>query len=536
MNRGATLVVIFRDAGKPSALDAITFDEIYIGGQLVGARSGSAGRGLLYSVTTGTASIAAGIALLPLVISTVGPAPYGVWLFLIAISSYFNYSDLGVGTAIVHFGSRARGGATRFQMSELLSAGLVWTSVVGVIVVPIYIYISWIYLEGVQADAGVSSRDAEILLVLASAVACGLLIRPFSGALVGAGHLLLDRKFQFAGVIARVLGTLVACLAFKSVAAVAVAETVALLLPTVLATVTVLAKKIAKVRFTPALLPTLKYMMRFSTKAFAVSMSSALIANGGTLIIGIVGSPAQVTYFAAATRVLTGVGQITSWASAPFQSTLSRLYFSSPDQAKSMVRNLVFSSFSVSAICCGVIIWGSYPIIDFWLGTEVDTSVVSTTMVLLLCGAVINSLQRPMLIAAEAAGRPGLFFKVQFSVALIFWALAFVLGPHFGAVGVALARLIPIFAASPIYLLISRKTFGLSLSMWWRDSFSPATIFLLPASILALGVALLPLQSEVFDTQWLSAAVYAFSCLAFALIFRSRLPISALRASLRAVM
>lgn len=473
---------------------------------------------------------------MPVVISSVGAAPYGVWLFLIAISSYFNYSDLGVGTAIIHFGSRARGGSTRHTMSELASSALLWTSCIGIIVIPGYAAVSWLYVGSVAPAAGVTESDRVVLVAMATAVACGLVIRPFSGVLIGSGNLLLDRKFQFTGVIIRIIGTILACTIWGTLAAVAVAEAAALLTPTLLAAGTVITKRIAIVRFSRRLWPTLKEMMHFSMRAFAVSLSSALIANGGTLVIGLVGSPVQVTYFTAATRVLNGVGQITSWASTPFQSTLSRLYHSSPKRATAMIRNLVFSSFSVSAVACGALIWAAQPAVDFWLGQHASTDEVALTMTLLLCGAIVNSLQRPLLLASEASGKPGIFFRTQFAVAVVFLFLGFLFGPAFGAIGVAFARLIPIVIVSPAYVLMARRHFELSPRDWWRDGVSPALMFLMPAIALAAVVALVVAKYPTMHSGWMPAVAYGGACVLMVALLRSKLPFKELRANLRSPM
>lgn len=499
-------------------------------------RSSSTGRGVLYSVTAGTASIAAGLALLPLIINSVGAGPYGAWLFLIAISSYFNYTDLGVGTAIIHFGSRARGGSDKFSMSELLSAGIAWTAIIGMVVLPIYWFISWSYLSAVSQSAGIPASEMFLLTAMATAIACGLIIRPFSGVLVGSGYLLLERKFQFWGVVVRVLGTVTACTFYGSVSAVAVAEALALLTPTILAVGAVYSKRIACVRITRSLWLTLKQMMSFSTHAFAVSIASAVISNGGTLMIGIVGSPAQVTYFAAATRVLTGVGQITGWASLPFQPTLSRLYHSAPEQAKNMLTNLVFSSFSVAAISCGLIISAAYPAVELWLGRGVDHSEVATIMSILLLGAVLNSLHRPLFLAAEASGKPGLFFRTQSLVAVAFGVLGFVLGAHFGAVGIAVARLIPIVLVSPFYILISGNHFGLGFDAWWKNSLLPAGRFVFPSVLLAIGATFISSHLSTQESEWLPAIVYGLSCCLFIKVFLAKLPLTELKATLRSSM
>lgn len=503
-------------------------------GLKLAGKTGSTGRGVVYSVSSGMASIAAGIALLPLIIGTVGAGPYGAWLFVIAISSYFNYTDLGVGTAIVHFGSQKRGGSAKFSMSELLSAGLLWTTAIGLIVVPIYWYLSWSYLTGISPGVGISAEEIVTLAVMSTVIVGGLLIRPFSAVLVGSGYLLLDRKLQFVGVLVRVSGTLLACWLFRSISAIAIAEALALITPALLAAVVVWRKRLASVRLRWRIVSTLKRMMSFSTRAFAVSISSAMIANGGTLIIGIVGSPVQVTYFAAATRVLTGVGQITGWASIPFQPTLSRLFHAAPRRARKMVRSLIFSSFSVSAISCGLIISVAYPAVEVWLGGNVNHIEVANTIILLLAGAILNSLQRPVLLAAEAAGKPGLFFWTQSSIAAMFWALAFILGPQYGAVGIAVARLIPIVLVCPFYIAISGKHFGLGFESWWRSSVFPAFKFLIPAATLAFCTRFLPQVSGFLE--WTPAVVFGLACCLFVFLFRSKLPLEAIRATLRSSM
>ena len=501
----------------------------------VNKRTGSTGRGLTYSVFAGIASILAGLALLPLVIGSVGAGPYGAWLFLIAISSYFNYTDLGVGTAIVHFGSRARSGDREFSMSQLASAAVLWTCCIGVVVIPIFSFLSWLYIQSVADGLGISLSDRMLIAAMATLVACGLLIRPFTGVLVGSGYLLLDRKFQFIGVGVRIAGTVLACLVFRSVAAVAVAEAVALLTPTLLALVATRQHGLARIRLSRSLWPTLKKMMGFSMRSFAVSISSALISNGGTLLIGLVGSPVQVTYFAAATRVLNGVGQITSWASAPFQPALSRLFHSSPRRASFMVHNLIFSSFSISTITCGVLMWIAHPAVVLWLGDAVATDVVASTIILLLSGAVLNSLQGPLLLASDASGKPGIFFVAQFSVAAMFLGLGLAFGSQFGAIGIALARLVPIIIISPVYIVIAKRYFGMRVRTWWRSSVFPAVMFLVPSLICAYAVGAF-IADDLSISAWLPGVAYGIASILFAVLLRSKLPLRELGKSLRSPM
>ena len=120
-------------------------------------RAGSAGKGISFSALAGVASLLAAILLLPLIIATVGPETYGVWLVILAIASFLFYLDLGVGSAVVHFMSRSRSGDESSSPDAIASTAHAWSVVAAIGATVAFGVLSWMYVSS-QWDSTKSRR------------------------------------------------------------------------------------------------------------------------------------------------------------------------------------------------------------------------------------------------------------------------------------------------------------------------------------------------------------------------------------------
>ena len=500
------------------------------------ARSaGRAFQGIVYSAFVGTLSLLSGIVLLPIVAAHVGAGPYGIWLFLISITSYVGYGDLGVASAIIHFGARSRGGDTEHSMSQLLSAGVVWSVLTMTVVVPLYVWLAWRY-TGTHLEAMPNPETTRVWLVVLGSLVTGMaVVRPFGGALIGAGLMVWSQRIGLAALVFRVAGTLIAALVFGTVAAVAVVETLATILPGIVVMVFVL-RRVAPFRLTRGMWPTLRLMLGYSTKSLLVGLTQTVVLQGGTLIVGVVQGPAQVTYFNLAFRVYSGCRQLISWILEPFRSALSRVAASSRADHLRLLASLSFATTSMTVVGTVTFALCGRFLAEAWVGDHMPAAEIAAVATILLLGLTLESLHWPWLLGGDTAGKPGIFLPPQLVWAVVFLTSGLLLGSRWGTMGVALAMSAPLVFLEPFFLWVARRFLGMRLSVWWSTSLRPVIVFTGPALLLGLLTLAVARPAAPALAGWLPAAVFACSCVLFLFLFRQRLPLSDLMEAVRSRM
>ncbi len=480
------------------------------------ARTGSAGKGISFSALAGVASLLAAILLLPLIIATVGPEDYGVWLVILAIASFLFYLDLGVGSAVVHFMSRSRSGDDSSSPDAIASTAHAWSVVAAIGATVAFGILSWAYISSQRNSTGIPHGDLVILIGCGYALVLSMVLRPMSSILSGAGFLHIERGNQIFGVAIRILGTLAACSFVPSIGAVAIAETLALVAPTIASLVGVRKRNLVRIRVQYVSRSELQRMFRYSVGAFSVSMVGAAILQCGTLLIGYMGTPAQVTYFNAAFRIYSSVRQIIGWLTDPFRPVLSRLFVKDHAKAGSVLYDLLFVAFITSATGCVFLILSLPLLLEVWLGQGAPLLEVQNAASILLAGLILNAIHIPLIPASDAAGRPGAFLPHQTAWLISYAALSIVLFPHFGITGVALAMTAPLPAIELAYLIRAQSTVGLAGKMWHKRVIRPS----MPVLFVGLLAALF-----IFATQgdlYIIIASLGFIIVTFVTLFLSR--------------
>ncbi|MDJ0455842.1 oligosaccharide flippase family protein [Arthrobacter sp. NQ7] len=478
------------------------------------ARRGNTAKGISFSALAGVVSLVAGIVLLPVVLSAVGPAAYGTWLFLLAVASFLFFLDLGVGTAIVHFLSRSRSGDQDADPDTVASTAHAWALAACLVAIGIYILVAINYAaEGLQS---VSSSDFVVMVVAGIAILSTMAVRPMSSVLFGTGFLHVERTYQVVGVLVRVVGTLAACWIDGSIVGVVLAETAALMIPPIIALWKVRRLHLVQIHWRHVSKRELKRMMGYSLGAFSVSMVGASILQFGTLVIGVLGNANQVAYFNAAFRIYASVRQIIGWLTDPFRSVLSRLYVNDSRRASVVLYDLLFVAFLVSTLGCLLLLVTLPVVLDVWLGGTVPTEEVSAAASALLAGLILNALHIPLIPASDAAGSPGAFLPHQIFWLVSYAGLAFVLFPALGIIGVALAMTAPLPILEFAYLLTAARTVKLDFKVWFTRVTRPT----LP--ILLLGLAAASSTNLFTEPAWVIFVGVLFAVASLAVLFFTR--------------
>ncbi|QDG89412.1 lipopolysaccharide biosynthesis protein [Pseudarthrobacter sp. NIBRBAC000502770] len=443
-------------------------------------RRGNTAKGISFSAFAGIASLVAGVVLLPLVLSAVGAAAYGTWLFLLAVASFLFFLDLGVGTAIVHFLSRSRSGDETTDPNRVTSTGLAWAAGACLLALSVFAAVAINYAN--EARQSVSDTEFSVMVLAGIGILATMAIRPMSSVLFGSGFLHVERTYQVVGVLVRVLGTLAACWLNGGIIGVVLAEAVALMVPPIIATFRVRRLQLVHMHWNKVSTAELKRMMAYSLGAFSVSMVGASILQFGTVIIGVIGNADQVAYFNAAFRIYASVRQVIGWLTDPFRSVLSRLYVRDLSKANVVLYDLLFVAFAASTIGCLLLLVTLPVVLEVWLAGSVPTTEVATAASALLAGLVLNALHIPLIPASDAAGSPGAFLTHQVMWLVSYAGFALILFPACGITGVALAMTIPLPVLEFAYLLTAGRTVNLNYKRWFTRVARPV----LPVLILGL--------------------------------------------------
>lgn len=347
--------------------------------------------------------------------------------------------------------------------------------------VPLYFAATAPYVS-VQANSS-SMTGADQISVLG----CGLAIvlsgafRPCSSALIGLGHLVAERATQAAGTTTRALLTIAALLSQPShFGFVAAAEAAQVVVPPALACLALVRLRRFNLRGRPRV-QTLRAMLSYSTKSFAVSATGALILQAGPIVLGVVSTPADVSLFSGAYRIYTGARQAIGWATDPLRPAYSRLFARTTSTQWPLMRSILSITLAAAVSLSGFLSLTATPITSIWLGPERGAQ-VAPIVVWLLAGLMLNAIHLPLSPIADGRGEPGAFFLAQVTWLVCYVGLAIPLGSLLGGLGVSVALTSPMPGIETLYLLRASHVLGFSLRDWLRDVLTPVA---LPAALLA---------------------------------------------------
>jgi O-antigen/teichoic acid export membrane protein len=440
--------------------------------------------GVALSITAGVLNVLVNIALFPLIISTLGAAEYGIWLFIVAISQYFFYSDLGIGSAIIYYASRARGGNEVFSFDQLISNGVAWASTILFIALPLFLVIAYQYAHFHGSASGLTHGQIFGVILVGGLLLTSIVVRPYESVLIGSGHLALNIANQIAGNALRTILVVTLCLTNANLTAIAAAEAAGLCLGPVLATIYVVRKGIARLHISDVSISNVRGLFRYSLKTFSVDVVSVGALYAGTIMVGLIKGPAPAAYFALAMKVFNGAGQVITWATAPALPVLSQIWHTDPATSRALVRDLLKIVATVGFICIVPIALSSVIWIPHWVADDGLSLGTGACVVIVLVALTSNTILDPVVLACDSFGRPGVVFPAQLASAALFVIIGIPLTRSYGIVGTAAGLAVAMWIVQPLCLLILSRT----LNMAFRSDV--ASCYRLPALVLLVGGAL----------------------------------------------
>jgi O-antigen/teichoic acid export membrane protein len=442
--------------------------------------------------TTFLISAVVGFLLTPFIVRTLGPEAYGAWVLLASLVGYLGILDLGVQGAVTRYVAAHHSAARHDEAGHLVSAALVLFGFSGAVAILLTATFATFGLDYLDLPPDLQDVARSILMIAGLNLAVSLVSGVFGGTVVGVQRFEVVNSVYVASSIARALA-IVVCLSaggrLLTLALIQLAGSVA--------------TGLALAWFSRRVYPELRIGLRrwrrrhlriivsFGSVATLLQVASLIMSHTDTLMIGLLLSVAEVTFFAIALSLIDYARQVVSGVSHTITPMVGALQAAdrSDDVHNALLTGARVATLMLLPILLTFMIRGS-TFIGLWMGPEYAES---SGLVLLILAVSRWPAAGYQICTSTLLGlnlHRGLVPAALLET-LVNVGLSLLLIEPFGITGVAIGTLVPRLLISlvfgPWYV---RRTIQLSATRYFAE------VLIRP------GIALVPfaIASYVFET------------------------------------
>ena len=394
-----------------------------------------------------------GLFLMPYVLTTVGDAQYGLWLFICSFAGYSGLLNLGFGDTVSRFVAHHHAKNEADRINQVVSTvGLIYLGMTAFIIdlAGILAWLApWLYDWG---DTSIT-EIRWVIVLLGANVAVGMLGSVFGGVIIGLQRIDLERGFQTLSGFAR-LGLTV--LLLQEEHALVTLATIFLLTTLVenIGYLTVVFRQMPGLRIGRRYLnrDTFKECFGFSMFALLENLAGKLIDATDTIVIGVMLGTRYIIPYFVAHRLMTFIVQPLQLIGGIFMPRGAELGANEHDESlRALVQKGLGASFLLTAgFFIGAWFFGGV-VLETWVGRSYEQSHL---ILLILLGAQVIAtplhVLRGVLFGMGHVKVPAILYFIE---ALANLALTLILLKPLGLVGVALGTAIPIVLVELCVLL-----------------------------------------------------------------------------------
>jgi O-antigen/teichoic acid export membrane protein len=428
------------------------------------------------------------LAMLPLLVGRLGPAPAGLFIFATTLTGYFTAVEYGVGTSVTKYVAEYRAMGEQEQLGSIMRASLLLLLGLGAIVAAAVAALGLLAGEALFSGPSVRSQAVPTLLV---AAAVALVYWPLR---IGQASLRGLERYDMSALIEIFCAVLTLGLMYMvsqwthSVAILTGVFGCVFVLEGVLASVLAwphlgLRRGVGRWRG-----PHLRPAMGFSAGLFLVGLSDTLIYESDRIIVtAFVGAAALVVY-EVALRPQTAVRLIAGLVGSALVSTSSRLI--AQDRAErlrelALVGSLYAVVLTVPFVVLIMVL--AQPMVEAWIGPGYGryANYVQIFVSYWLIGANTGVLVS----AIVGIGRIRAFVWLTCATAALTLGLSIALTIAWGTVGVIWGTVIPAWLGLPLWMHFALSRVGIPRLRYAREvllpGYVPIVLWTLPVLVLA---------------------------------------------------
>lgn len=461
--------------------------------------------------------------LTPIVIRSLGPVAYGVWILAVSTVAYLNILDLGLRSAIVRFVCAADAQARIDEVKKVVSAALWLRLLIAAVAVVASIVLAVVFphLFKVPHDLG---RAAQITVLLcALGVAITLVSNVYNGVLAAMQRFDLLSSITMTQTVVRAVGVILILRSGRGLVSLAYWEFAVVTL-TALITVGTAFKAYPACRVRVARPDSAMFKMLWSHSfiTFIWSIAGQVILYTDNVVIGVFLEVGLVAYYAIGGSLVLYSGQVVGALSTTFLPMASRLDASgNREQLKTLLLRGCQASLAIMFPISLTLLFRGKTFIGLWMGPQYS-HIAGTVLQILLISQFFNASgstpsalmmatgkHKPVAIAASVSAALNLLLSI---------VLVKIIGLYGVAWGTSIATSIVYLSFWPGYL---HKVLGVPIRTFLWTGLGKITVCSIPFAVACAAADKFwhPHSLVTFFAQVLvTLPVYAISVL---VVFRS---------------
>jgi O-antigen/teichoic acid export membrane protein len=456
-----------------------------------------------------------GLVVLPYNVSHLGPAAYGLWVLTGSVTAYFSVLDLGYSGALVKFVAQYRAKRDERALNEILSTTFLLFAVFGVVTylaaVIIALFLGRLFhLSPEQVETG-----RIVLLIVSLNVAAGTACSVFGAVINGFQRYDLNNTVgAISSAITAAVNVAVLAAGYGLIPLVIATTSVRLLTYVVYRANAYRVFPALSIRFGSFRRDRLRELTSFSVYMLLIDWANKLNYSIDAVVIGAFLGTTAVAVWTVGQRV----AEVTQRLANQLNEVLFPTVVDNDAAARTRRLQTIFvqgTRLSLAAVIPlgGAVMLMASPLVRAWVGPEFDGSVVVVQLLTLTVIVRVGAATAGTLL--KGAGEHRLVAFTNVAAAFVNASLSLALVSSSGLVGVALATLGPVAAASTLVLFPAGcRRVGLSIGRGIAEAVWPA---IWPAAVM-VGFVFATRDMAASNLAAVAAQI-AVACLVYATTF-----------------
>ncbi len=430
------------------------------------------------------ATLAVAFVLTPYLIDRLGKPRYGVWCVVESVLAYFTLLDMGVAACLVRYVARHNAAQNCDGLNRMASACLALFAAAGgvalVVGVPVLFAMSGTLTAKADGDSGV----LPFMLLMLANLAVTLPLSVFPSILDGLERYTAKSVVRLIALAARVAGIVAVVDAGGGLWPLAVVYTaVNLTEHAVMAGLCV--RFLPGLRFRPSLVDraTLRDVRTYSTDAFLAMLAGRITVQTGTILIGLLLTGVQVTYFVNAARLVEYAKTLLRTVTTTLTPNVAALEARGdhPAIARLFLTATRWVLYAVLPVNVGLVLFGG-SFLRRWVGDEFVTGSYSA-LVLLSATLSLGVAQSAASRILYGLGKLRWFARAALAEAGVNVILTLALIGPFGVNGVAAAVAVPNVVFCGVVIWLACRELRVSAGEYAAAWLWPVGLTLIPTAV-----------------------------------------------------
>lgn len=400
---------------------------------------GSLTKNSIYNLLGNGLPFLVGIVTIPRLVHVLGTERFGILTLNWAVLGYFSLFDLGLGRALTQIVAERSGSDDLAELPDIIRTALTIMFMLGIAGTVLLSSVSPILVgKGLIMTSTLKGEVLASLLITAVCIPAVTLLAGIRGILEGRQHFFSISALRLGMGILTFLGPWL--VSFKTVNIFWIISSLLVMRYAALCFHYLIAKeKIPEMNMGGKFRTVyLKMLAKFGGWMTVSNVISPLMVNFDRFFIGAFLSVTAVAYYATPFEVVTKLLVISGAIVSVLFPVFGSLHRSAPKEVQRLYNNGLKILALILAPILLLLGIGAPFLLSFWLGPEFSRQGAWVLRVLCV-GVLINSLAAVPFAFVQGLGRPDLTAKCHIIEIPIYMVLLWLLGTHFGIIGVAWA-------------------------------------------------------------------------------------------------